>query len=99
MESTGVYGMPVYEILAARGFKVHLVHARHLTHVPGRKSAVQDGPWIQYLHTCGLLSGSCRPEAEMCAVRASWRPRAALLEYRAAQIQHRPKALQQMNVQ
>jgi len=76
MASTGVYWIPVYELLEARGFRVHLVHARHLTHVPGRKSAVQDGQWIQHLQTCGLLSGSFRPEAEMCAVRAYWRHRA-----------------------
>jgi transposase len=92
MASTGVYGIPVYELLDARGFRVHLVHARHLTHVPGRKSEVKDCQWMQYWHTGGLLSGSWRPEAEMCAVRASWR-------HRAAQIQHRPKALHQMNVQ
>jgi hypothetical protein len=99
MESTGVYGIPGSEILEARGFRVHLVNARHLTHVPGRKSDVKDGQWMQYLHTCGLLSGSFRPAAEMCAVRASWRHRAAWLEYRAAPIQHRQKALHQMNVQ
>jgi len=99
MESTGVSWIPVYEILEARGFKVHLVNARHLKHVPGRKSDVKDCQWIQYLHTCGLLSGSFRPEAEMCAVRAYLRHRAALLEYRAAHIQHMQKALHQMNVQ
>ena len=99
MESTGVYWIPVYEILEARGFQVHLVNARHLKHVPGRKSDVKDCQWIQYLHTCGLLSGSFRPEAEMCAVRAYLRHRAALLEYRAAHIQHMQKALQQMNIQ
>jgi transposase len=49
----------------ARGFKVYLVNARHLKHVPGRKSDVKDCQWIQYLHTCGLLSGSFRPEAEL----------------------------------
>jgi transposase len=98
MESTGVYWIPVYEILEARGLRVYLVHARHLKHVPGRKSDVKDGQWIQYLHTCGLLSGSFRPDAEMCAVRAYLRHRAALLEYRAAHIQHRQKALPQMNV-
>ncbi len=92
MESTGVYRIPVDEILEARGFRVHLVNARHLTHVPGRKSDVKDGQWIQYVHTCGLLSGSCRPEAEMCAVRAYWR-------HRAAHIQRMHKALPQMNVQ
>jgi transposase len=99
MESTGVYWIPVYEILEARGFRVHLVNARHLKHVPGRKSDVKDCQWIQHLHTCGLRSGSCRPEAELCAVRAYLRHRAALLEYRAAHIQHMQKALHQMNVQ
>jgi transposase len=78
---------------------VHLVNARHLKHVPGRQSDVKDCQWMQYLHTCGLLSGSCRPAAEMCAVRAYLRHRATLLEHRAAHIQHRQKALQQMHVQ
>jgi len=99
MESTGVYWIPVYEILEARGFRVHLVHARHLKHVPGRKSDVKDCQWTQYLHTCGLLSGSFRPAAEMCAMRAYLRHRATLLEHQAAHIQHMQKALQQMNVQ
>jgi transposase len=99
MESTGVYGIPVYEILEARGFRVHLVNARHLKHVPGRKSDAKDCQWIQYLHTCGLLSGAFRPEAEMRAVRAYLRHRAALLEDRAAHIQHMQKALHPMNVQ
>jgi hypothetical protein len=67
MESTGVSWMPVYEILEARGFRVHLVHAHHLKHVPGRKSAVKEGQWLQDLPTCGRLSGSFRPEAEMGA--------------------------------
>jgi transposase len=98
MASTGVYGIPASEMLEARGCRVSLVTARHLTHVPGRKSAVKDGQWMQYVHTCGLLSSSFRPDAERCAVRAYWRHRAALLEYRAAHIQHRPKARQQMNV-
>jgi transposase len=99
MESTGIYWIPVYEILEARGFKVYLVNARHLKHVPGRKSDVKDCQWIQYLHSCGLLSRSFRPEAEMCALRAYLRHRATLLEHRAAHIQHMQKALQQMNVQ
>jgi transposase len=78
---------------------VYLVNARHLKHVPGRKTDVKDCQWIQYLHTCGLLTASFRPEAEMCALRAYLRHRATLLEYRAAHIQHLQKALQQMNVQ
>jgi transposase len=99
MESTGVYGIPAYEMLEARGFQVSLVNAHHLKHVPGRKSDRKDGQWMQYLHTCGLFSGSFRPEAEMCALRASWRHRALWLEYRAAHLQHMQKALHQMNVQ
>ncbi len=99
MESTGVYWIPVYELLEGQGFEVYLVNARHLKNVPGRKSDVQDCQWIQQLHTCGLLSASFRPEAEMVALRAYLRHRATLVEYRAAHIQHMHKALQQMNVQ
>lgn len=99
MESTGVYWIPVYEILEARGFSVHVVNARHLKNVPGRKTDVKDCQWIQRLHTFGLLSGSFRPPAEMCALRAYLRHRATLIEHRAAHIQHMQKALQQMNVQ
>jgi transposase len=99
MESTGVYWIPVYERLEARGFQVYLVNAQHVKHVPGRKSDIKDCQWLQYLHTCGLLSASFRPEAEMCALRAYLRHRATLLDYRAAHIQHMHKALQQMNVQ
>jgi transposase len=99
MESTGVYWIPVYEILEARGFRAHLVTARHLKHVPGRKSDVKDCQWIQHLHTCGLLTGSFRPEAELCALRAYVRHRATLRDDRAAHLPHMQKALQQMNVQ
>ena len=99
MESTGVYWIPIYEILEARGFEVYLVNARHIKGVPGRKSDVQDCRWIQRVHTYGLLNGSFRPEAEMCTLRAYLRHRAQLVEHRAAHIQHMQKALQQMNVQ
>ena len=99
MESTGVYWIPVYEILEARGFQVYLVNAPHVKHVPGRKSDIKDGQWLQSWHTCGLLSASFRPEAERCAWRAYLRHRSMLLDCRAAHIQHRQKALQQMSVQ
>jgi transposase len=68
MESTGVYWIPVFEILEARGLNVYLVNARHIKHVPGRKSDVQDCQWIQKLHALGLLTGSFRPDGEMCAI-------------------------------
>ena len=99
MESTGVYWIPVYEFLEARGLRVYVVNARHLKNVPGRKSDIQDCQWIQGLHSVGLLRGSFRPEAEIVALRAYLRHRAALIEYRAAHIQHMQKALQQMNLQ
>ncbi len=99
MESTGVYWIPVYEVLEQQGFQVRVVNARHVKNVPGRKSDEKDCQWLQRLHTVGLLSGSFRPDAEMCALRAYLRHRASLLEHRAAHIQHMQKALQQMNLQ
>jgi transposase len=99
MESTGVYWIPVYEILEDRGFEVYLVNARHLKNVPGKKTDVLDCQWIQQLHTYGLLQASFRPPEEMCALRALVRHRATLIRYRSAHIQHMQKALQQMNVQ
>ena len=99
MESTGVYWIPIFELLEERGLQVYLVNARHIKNVPGRKSDVQDCQWIQRLHSYGLLSASFRPEAEMVVLRSYLRHRAMLIEHRAAHIQHMQKALQQMNVQ
>jgi len=99
MESTGVYWIPIYEVLEARGFEVYLVNARHLKNVPGRKSDVKDCQWIQRLHSFGLLNASFRPAEDLRVLRAYLRQRAMLLEHRAAHIQHMQKALQQMNVQ
>lgn len=75
MESTGVYWIPVYEILVDRGFEVNLINARHIKNVPGKKSDVLDCQWIQQLHTYGLLQASFRPTEEMVALRALVRHR------------------------
>jgi transposase len=99
MESTGVYWIPVYEILEGQGIQPYVVNARHIKNVPGRKSDIQDCQWIQGLHSVGLLSASFRPAGEICTLRAYLRQRATLIEHRAAHIQHMQKALQQMNVQ
>lgn len=99
MELTGVYWVPVFELLEARGFKVYLVNAHHMKGVPGRKSDYQDCQWIQKLHSLGLLTNSFRPDAEICALRAYLRHRADLLQHRASHILHMQKALQQMNIQ
>jgi transposase len=99
MESTGVYWIPCYQILEEHGFRVNLVNARHVKNVPGRKSDVSDCQWIQRLHTFGLLSGSFRPDDQMCVLRSYWRHRENLVRYAAAHIQHMQKALTEMNIQ
>ena len=99
MESTGVYWVPLYEILEERGIEVLLVNARHVKNVPGRKSDVFDCQWIQQLHTFGLLRGSFRPNAEITAIRTLVRHRDKLVEEAAACIQRMQKALTLMNLQ
>lgn len=99
MESTGVYWIPVYELLESRGIEVVLVNARQFKHVPGRKTDMQDCQWIQQLHSCGLLSGSFRPNESICAVRALQRQCASFVQQRSRAVQWMQKALDQMNVQ
>lgn len=98
MESTGVYWIPVFELLESRGFDVRLVNPRHVKNVPGRKSDVLDCQWLQQLHTFGLLSGSFRPPQLVCELRAYLRQRDMLVADAARQIQHMQKALTQMNL-
>ena len=99
MEATGVYWIPVFQILERRGFDVLLVNARQTKNVAGRKSDVQDCQWIQRLHTYGLLQGSFRPGDPYCVLRTYLRYRDELICGRSTQCQHMQKALQQMNVQ
>lgn len=98
MESTGVYWIPAYEILESRGFDVHLINARQIKNVPGKKTDVLDCQWIQQLHSYGLLHSSFRPDEDMCALRALVRHREMLVRYRAIHIQHMQKNLEMMNV-
>ena len=99
MESTGVYWIPAFEILQARGIEVVLVNARDVKTVPGRKTDVSDAQWLQQLHQYGLLRGSFHPSRGVAALRAYLRHRERLLDYAAAHVQHMHKALTQMNVQ
>jgi transposase len=99
MESTGVYWIPLFELLEERGFEVLLVNARHVKNVPGRKSDVVDCQWLQQLHSFGLLRGSFRPKAEIVTLRSYLRQREMLVQGAAAYIQRMQKALVQMNVQ
>lgn len=98
MEATGVYWIPLFDILEARGFRVYLVNARHLKNVSGRKSDILDCQWIQQLLTYGLLNPSFRPPEQIVAIRSLVRHREMLVEYRSAHIQHMQKALTQMNL-
>ena len=99
MESTGVYWIPLYEILEARGLEVILVNARHVKNVPGRKTDVVDCQWLQELHSVGLLRGSFRPTAAIAALRAYLRHRESLVQSATTHIQRMQKALVQMNLQ
>lgn len=99
MESTGVYWIPVFQILEAYGFEVALVNARHVKNVPGRKTDVQDCQWLQYLHAVGLLRGSYRPTQDVCAVRSLLRHRSNMVKIAASHVQHIQKSLTQMNLQ
>src|SRR5229473_8552989 len=99
MEATGVYWIPVYEILEARGIDVLLVNARHIKNVPGRKSDVSDSEWLRELHSVGLLRGSFRPTEAIVALRAYVRHRQSLVESAGTYIQRMQKALVQMNIQ
>jgi transposase len=99
MEATGVYWIPIYEILEARGFDVLLVNARHLKHVPGRRTDVTDAEWIRELHSVGLLRGSFRPPDVIVALRAYLRHRQSVIESAATYVNRMQKALVQMNLQ
>jgi transposase len=99
MEATSVYWIPLAELLEEAKIAVCLVNPRHVQNVAGRKSDVMDCQWLQYLHSVGLLRAAFRPPAEVRAVRALWRHRAALVRQSGWYIQHLHKALDQMNVQ
>ncbi len=99
MESTGVYWIPLFQILEDSGFEVYLVNARHVKNVPGRKTDVSDCQWLQFLHSVGLLRASYRPDQEICAVRSLLRHRESLVQLAATHVNHMQKALDQMNLQ
>ncbi len=80
MLATGVYWIPLFQILEAKGLKVNLVNAHHVKTVPGRKSDVLDCQWLQKLHTFGLLSASFRPDNQVCVLRSYIRQRETLIK-------------------
>lgn len=99
MESTGVYWIPLMQILETRGLEGYLVNAKHVKNVPGRRTDVSDCQWLQYLHCVGLLRASFRPAQDVCAIRSLLRHRDSLVEMATCHVQHMQKALDQMNLQ
>jgi transposase len=99
LESTGVYWIPLFELLECRGFEVLLVEPQQVQKIKGRpQSDVHDCQWLQRLHPFGLLAGAFRPPDQVCVLRSSLRQRAMLLSYASQHIQHMQKALTQMNL-
>lgn len=98
MESTGVYWVPLFEVLEERGFDVWLVNSREAKSVPGRKSDVLDAQWIRRLHTYGLLRRSFRPSAEIVELRQYLRQRDMLVRGAGDQVRRMHKALTLMNI-
>jgi transposase len=99
MESTGIYWIPLFELLEARGFEVFLVDPRQSRHAPGRpKSDVLDCQWLQRLHSYGLLTASFRPADQVVVLRSYLRQRQMLIRYAGQHVQHMQKAMEQMNV-
>lgn len=99
MESTGVYWIPLFQILETQGFEVQLVNAHHVKTVPGRKSDVLDCQWLRQLHSYGLLSGCFRPDNQICVLRSYIRQRENLIQSASTHILRMQKALTQMNLQ
>jgi len=99
MESTGVYWIPLYDVLEQHGIQPCLVNARNMKNVPGRRTDWHECQWLQYLHSVGLLRAAFRPEGEVCAVRSLMRHRSELVSMANQHIQHMHKALTQMNLQ
>lgn len=99
LQSTGVYWIPVFEVLQQRGLEVYLVNARHTKNLPGRKSDIEECQWLLKLHTFGLLNNSFQPTDEIRITRTLWRQRGGLAEQARSTIQRIQKVLTEMNVQ
>jgi transposase len=96
MQSTGVYWMPVFEVLEQQGLEVFLVNAQHTKNVPGRKSDVQECQWLLKLHAFGLLNNSFQPSDEIRVARTLWRHRGDLVAEAGSSVQRMQKVLTEM---
>jgi transposase len=99
MESTGIYWIALYELLAAEGFEVLLVDPSYSHQLRGRpKTDRRDCQWIYRLHSVGLLAAAFRPDEQTCQLRSYLRQRANLVREGSRHVQHMQKALEQMNL-
>ena len=99
LQSTGVYWMPVFEILEQQGLEVYLVNAQHTKNVPGRKSDIQECQWLLKLHAFGLLNNSFQPTDEIRIARTLWRRRGHLVAEASSVVQRMQKVWTEMNMQ
>jgi transposase len=97
MESTGVYGRPVYNLLEGL-FTLLVVNAQHIKAVPGRKTAVKDAEWIAELLRHGLLRGSFIPAKPQRQLRELTRHRTTLVQDRARVINRVQAVLEDANI-
>jgi hypothetical protein len=98
LESTGVYWIPLFELLEGRGFEVILVDPGTMPRNGRPKTDVHDCQWLQRLHTMGLLTAAFRPDDPVVVLRCYLRLRLTLLADAARYLQHMQKPLTQMNV-
>jgi transposase len=99
LESTGIYWIPLYELLQAEGFEVLLVDPSYSHQLRGRpKTDRRDCQWIYRLHSVGLLAAAFRPDEKTCQLRAYLRQRANVVRQASKHVQHMQKALEQMNL-
>jgi len=99
MESTGVYGIPLYDVREQHGIRPCPVNARNMKNVPGRRTDRHECQWLQFPHSVGLLRAAFRPDGDVSAVRSPMRHRTDLVQVAAWHIQHVPKSSTRMNLQ
>jgi transposase len=99
MEATGIYWVPLFEMLEKEKFTVILVDPAFTAQIRGRpKTDKRDAQWIYRLHSCGLLPAAFRPDEQTVVLRNYLRQRGMLTRYTGRHTQHMQKALQQMNL-
>jgi transposase len=98
MESTGIYWIPIWNILEAMGFKLMLVNPYLIKQMPGRKSDVKDAQWIATLLYKGLLRGSIVPCKEIRELRTYSRKYIKLQQRQTSVLQEMERTLEMCGI-